>query len=193
MADGKYTMKEAVISFAGGYTAGRKISNAGEKFVKDVIRDVRYGDGEEARKKQIAKDWAEREDIKKYYKETYGHNSNKMISLAQNYLAREGIQDVNEQQKIIRYANYLRENHKLDGLEKSIKQSIQVYRFKSNLDNAEGIPIGKEERQEYVDRMTEQDGSVKTKEMIRKKYRDMLDNIDDFESVEDNREYDYFE
>lgn len=193
MADGKYTMKEAVTSFAGGYVAGKKASNVGEKFVKDVIRDVRYGDSEEARKKQIAKDWAEREDVKKYYKETYGHNSNKMISVAQNYLAREGIQDVNEQQKIIRYANYLRENRKLDGLENSIKQSIQIYRFKSNLDYTEGVPIGKEGRQEYVERMAQQDGSVKTREEVRKKYKDMLNDIDDFENVEDNSEYDYFE
>ena len=79
MADGKYTMKEAVTSFAGGYVAGKKVSNVGERFIKDVIRDVRYGDSEEARKKQIARDWAEREDVKKYYKETYGRNSNKMM------------------------------------------------------------------------------------------------------------------
>lgn len=193
MADGKYSAKEAITSFAGGYAAGNKVANSGEKFVKDVIRDVRYGDGEEARKKQIAKDWAEREDVKKYYKETYGHNYNKMISVAQNYLVREGIQDVNEQQKIIRYANYLKENHKSDGLEKSIKQSVQVYRFKTNLDYTEGVPIGKEARQEYVDRMLQQDGSAKTADIIRKKYKDLLDDIDDFESVEDNREYDYFE
>lgn len=193
MADGKYTMKEAVTSFAGGYVAGKKVSNVGERFIKDVIRDVRYGDSEEARKKQIARDWAEREDVKKYYKETYGRNSNKMISVAQNYLAREGIQDVNEQQKIIRYANYLRENHKLDGLENSIKQSIQIYRFKSNLDYTEGVPIGKEGRQEYVERMVQQDGSAKTREEVRKKYKDMLNDIDDFENVEDNREYDYLE
>ena len=87
----------------------------------------------------------------------------------------------------------MRENHKLDGLENSIKQSIQIYRFKSNLDYTEGVPIGKEGRQEYVERMVQQDGSAKTREEVRKKYKDMLNDIDDFESVEDNREYDYLE
>lgn len=192
MADGKYTAKEAIASFTGGVAAGRKLTNAGEKFVKGVMKDIDYGASEESRKNRIAKDWAERDDVKKHYKETYGYNSNKMLLTAQD-LVKEGITDIYEQQKIIRYANYLRENHQLDTKERALKQSVQVFKFRRKLDNTYGRPIGEEARNEFIDQMIENDGSTKTKESIKIHYTNMLNAINDFERVEDNEQYNYYE
>ena len=193
ISDGKYSAKEAAASFTGGFIAGGKIANKGEKFVKGVLRDIDYGQSEDARKSRIAKEWAERDDVKKYYKETYGRNSNKMVSIAQNYLVKEGIRDTAEQQKIIRYANYLREHQKLDTTEKSYKQAIEVFKFRRSLNSTYGIPSGEKARKEFIDKMAEENGSTKNKKEVKIHYADMLKGIDDFEMVEDNQEYDFYD
>ena len=186
MTDGRYSAKEAMASFATGMAAGKKIVNSGEKFIKGVKRDIDYSGTEEERKDRIAKEWTERDDVNKYYKDVYGRNANKMINLAQNYLVKEGIKDTTEQQKVIRYANYLMRNHKLDSEEKCYKQAAKVFKFRNKNDD---IPYGEKERKEYIAKKVEEDGSSKSRNSVEKKYTDLLNQVDELESVEDNQEY----
>ena len=189
-SDGKYTAKELGASLAGGVALGGKLYNKGEKAVKDMVRDTRYG-RKETRKVQIAKDWSERDDIKNTYDNYYGSKSNEMLRRARDRFARQGITDVEDQKRMFRYSNYLRRQKGNFSEEEADKQAVEVFKFKRKMDNTYGIPEGKDARKQFIDEMVSQKRSSKSANEIRIYYSKMLENASDFEKVEDYEEYDF--
>lgn len=189
-ADGKYTAKEFGASLAGGVALGGKLYNKGEKVVKDMVRETRYG-RKETRKIQIAKDWAERDDIKNSFDNYYGSKSKEMLRRARDRFAVKGITDVEDQKRLFRYSNYLRRQKGHFSEEEADKQAVEVFKFKRKMDNTYGIPESKGARKQFIDEMVSQNRSKKTAKEIARHYSTMLDNASDFEKVEDYEEYDF--
>ena len=189
-ADGKYTAKEFGASLAGGVALGGKLYNKGEKVVKDMVRETRYG-RKETRKIQIAKDWAERDDIKNSFDNYYGSKSKEMLRRARDRFAVKGITDVEDQKRLFRYSNYLRRQKGHFSEEEADKQAVEVFKFKRKMDNTYGIPESKGARKEFIDEMVSQNRSTKSSKEVTRYYSTMLDNASDFEKVEDYEEYDF--
>ena len=188
--DGKYGIGELGASLATGFAAGGKVYNKGEKFVKDIVKDTRYSK-KETRKAQIAKDWSERDDVQEKYKQRYGSRSNEMIRRARDRFARQGITDVEEQKKLFRYSNYLRKQHNTYTEESADNMAVQVFKFRNKMNDTYGIPETKQGRKAIIDEMVQQNRSTKTAKEITTYYNGMFKNAQDFETVEDNEEYDY--
>ena len=189
--DGKYGIGELGASLATGFAAGGKVYNKGEKFVKDIVKDTRYA-RKESRKAQIAKDWSERDDVQEKYKQRYGSRSNEMIRRARDRFARQGITDVEEQKKLFRYSNYLRKQHNTYTEESADNMAVQVFKFRNKMNDTYGIPETKQGRKAIIDEMVQQNRSTKTAKEITTYYNGMFKNAQDFETVEDNEQYDYF-
>ena len=188
--DGKYGPGELGASLAAGFAAGGRVYNKGERAVKDMLKDTRYA-RKESRKAQIAKDWSEREDVQEKYKQRYGSRSNEMIRRARDRFARQGITDVEEQKKLFRYSNYLRYQHNSYTEEEADKMAVQVFKFRNNMNDTYGMPESQQAKKNFIDEMVQQNRTTKTAKEIRTYYNGMLKNAQDFETVEDNEEYDY--
>lgn len=193
LADGKYSPKEAAASFVGGAAAGGKLYHEGEKIVKGAIREYNYGRSEEERKTQIAKDWSERDDVNKQYKETYGRKADKMLSLATDGLAKEGITDFNEQRKVFRYTNYLIKKNSGLSEKEAVKEAVKVYKFKKYMDSTYGMPSNEASKKERINQMARENGSSKSSDQKKSYYSKMISEAEAFEVVEEDYDYDYFE
>ena len=189
--DGKYGPGELGASLATGFAVGGKVYNKGARAVKDMIKDTRYSK-KETRKAQIAKDWSERDDVQEKYKQRYGSRSNEMIRRARDRFARQGITDVEEQKKLFRYSNYLRKQHNTYTEESADNMAVQVFKFRNKMNDTYGIPETKQGRKAIIDEMVQQNRSTKTAKEITTYYNGMFKNAQDFETVEDNEQYDYF-
>jgi len=188
--DGKYTAKEAVASAVTGAAMGGKVYRASANFLNDVRREYNYSSGEENRRKQAARDWAERKDIREKYKETYGNNSAKLLKRAENTFAQNGITDVNVQKQLFRYSNYLIMQNSNLSKKEADKMAVDVYKFRQNARATGGVPNSDETKKEFIKKKIEQNKSSKSKGQLEKYYSDMIDKTEDFESVRNDNSYD---
>ena len=97
-----------------------------------------------------------------------------------------------EQKKLFRYSNYLRKQHNTYTEESADNMAVQVFKFRNKMNDTYGIPETKQGRKAIIDEMVQQNRSTKTAKEITTYYNGMFKNAQDFETVEDNEQYDYF-
>lgn len=195
LTDGKYTAKEAIGSLAGGVALGGKVYKSGKKFAKGVAREVDYGSSNNERKNRMAKDWSERDDVQEEFRNIYGTKSDEMIRRAKRIVVTSAIQDVNEQQKIFRYSNYLRKHNSSYSTEEADRKALEVYKYKNQLENRnqlDRVINDKSAREEIAEKAVQNNRSSKSSDLVRKKCLDMIESAVEFNNVQENSELDVF-
>lgn len=184
-ADGKISPAGVAGAIAGGAVAGGKAFDKAEKGVKQVLREQNYKKSDEARKKQIADDWAERDDVKKDYRREYPKDYSERKERAKSFV-KEGISDFSDQNQIFKYSDYLLRQNKASSKEEADKLSLKTFRYRQNLisnGNYDAVNSSKQRRNEYLEYKVKSYTGSRSAESVKNEHIKLIEQVREFDDV----------
>ena len=185
ITDGKYTPFETATSFAAGYAGANAVVNKAGRSVYSNVRQ--YTGNASVRLDNKCEEWFNRDDVIKYYNQKFHGRAKTMRERARDNYVTRGITDFEEQEKCFKYADYLLKNNRVKSVAQADKIAISTMHCRKQLisDGNYAVMYDDAKREKYLDRQANKYSGTGKEEKARNVYDRFLNNIKEFEQVND--------
>lgn len=177
ITDGKYNPAEGAATFAAGMAGTSRALKTSKELMEERNKDNKTLE-------RYSEQWFNRDDVISNYNMEYPGEGKAMRRRAVNNYVSRGITDFRDQKQAMKYANMLKRERGLHE-EEADKIAVATLQYKKNLtrSNSYMVLFDKKKRENYLNTTVSVYSGSASKDSIRKLHDDLIENVRDFDRV----------
>lgn len=187
ITDGKFKLAEPIASFAAGYAGGSAIAGKAVGAAGGTTKNMMTKD-EESFLRQKSEDWYNNDGVIRQYNSEYGVEAKKMRKRVRDRYIQYGVTDFSDQKQALNYADHLLSQGKASTAEEADKLAIATLRYKQELIGSGNywVMVDNDRREKYLKAQAKYYGGSHSLNAVRRMHETFIENVRDFDRVNNN-------